>query len=82
MLGEDHSLVNEFPNLIDKITALNRTEESFATDAKRYHLLDTEIRKLELNSAPIDDEALHLLKHERVILKDSLYQSLTNQNSV
>ena len=62
MLGEDHSLVNEFPTHKDKIVGLTQSDTAFATQAKRYHLLDSEIRKLELNNAPIDDEAFHQLK--------------------
>jgi uncharacterized protein YdcH (DUF465 family) len=76
MLGEDHSLVNEFPTYKNKIAELNAMDESFASDAKRYHQLDSEIRKLELNNAPIDDQALHQLKHDRAVLKDVLYQCL------
>jgi uncharacterized protein YdcH (DUF465 family) len=78
MLGEDHSLVNEFPAHKDKISKLNKSDSIFADNAKRYHLLDSEIRKLELNNAPIDDEALHQLKQERAQLKDSLYLKITN----
>lgn len=39
---------------------------------------DEEIRKLELSNSPIDDEAMHQLKHERSELKDSLYQRILN----
>jgi len=76
MLGEDHSLINEFPSLKDKIVELNQTDSAFSVSAERYHVLDSEIRKLELNNAPIDDEALHQLKHERALLKDSLYMKI------
>lgn len=76
MLGEDHSLVNEFPSYKDKIAELNNSNVQFSGDAARYHSLDTEIRKLELNSAPIDDETLHQMKRERAELKDALYKKL------
>lgn len=78
MLGEDHSLVNEFPNYKDQISKLNNSNPTFAKNADRYHLLDSEIRKLELNNAPIDDEALHQLKQERALLKDILYRKIAN----
>ena len=78
MLGEDHSLVNEFPAHKDKIVALTQSDTAFAAQAKRYHLLDSEIRKLELNNAPIDDEAFHQLKFERAELKDMLYLMITH----
>ncbi|RBW42632.1 hypothetical protein DS885_15175 [Psychromonas sp. B3M02] len=77
MLGEDHSLLNEFPAHKDKIIELNQTDPAFASSAKRYHQLDSEIRKLELRNAPIEDEPFHQLKHERAGLKDSLYLQIT-----
>ncbi|MGY5452445.1 YdcH family protein [Agarivorans sp. MS3-6] len=76
MLGEDHSLAKEFPDFLDTITSLVKRDEAFAKDTKRYNALDKEIRVLELNGAPIDDEAMHQLKHDRSVLKDSLYQRL------
>jgi len=76
MLGENHALVKEFPEYQDAITSLTKSDEDFAKDTKDYDALDKEIRELELNGAPIDDEAMHLLKHKRAILKDALYQRL------
>lgn len=77
MLGEDHSLVKEFPAQQDKIDELIETDQDFANKAKRYHLLDEEIRSLELNNAPIDDNTLHQMKHERAELKDELYRTIS-----
>lgn len=76
MLGENHSLLNEFPSDKETIEQLTQSDPKFAEKAKKYHTLDTEIRKLELNSAPIDDEAMHQLKHDRAVLKDVLYQAI------
>jgi hypothetical protein len=77
MLGEDHSLINEFPEHQATIVELSKADPTFAKDAKQYNALDKEIRELELNGAPIDDEAMHQLKHNRAELKDALYQRLT-----
>lgn len=77
MLGEDHSLINEFPEHQATIVALCKTDPTFADSAKQYNALDKEIRELELNGAPIDDEAMNQLKHDRAELKDTLYQRLT-----
>ena len=76
MLGENHSLVHEFPEMKDKIAELAKTDDGFAADMKTYDNLDKEIRKLELKDSPIDDEAMHQLKHDRAELKDTLYQLL------
>ena len=79
MLGENHSLVNEFPEHKDIIVKLTKSDKSFAEDTKHYNALDKEIRMLELNGGPIDDEAMHQLKHQRAVLKDALYQRLVDE---
>ncbi|GIU41436.1 hypothetical protein TUM4438_05720 [Shewanella sairae] len=80
MLGEDHSLIHEFPEYQDIIVKLCQSDEAFAKDTKHYNALDKEIRNLELRGAPIDDEAMHQLKHDRAVLKDALYQQLNHFN--
>ncbi|GIU24027.1 hypothetical protein TUM4644_18160 [Shewanella colwelliana] len=79
MLGEDHSLINEFPEYQTVIVKLSQNDPAFLKGASRYNALDKEIRELELNGAPIDDEAMHLLKHDRAELKDSLFQRLKSE---
>ncbi len=76
MLGEDHSLINDFPEFKDAIAKLTESDETFRGDNKRYTALDKDIRTLELRGGPIDDHEMHKLKHDRAELKDSLYQRL------
>ena len=76
MLGEDHSLILEFPDYRELITKLSQDDRTFADDAASYNALDAEIRKLELKNAPIDDDAMRQLKVKRAELKDSIYQCL------
>ena len=76
MLGENHSLINDFPELQDVIIELLKSDDTFSQDNERYNVLDTEIRNLELEDSPIHDDAMHNLKHERSALKDSLYKRL------
>ncbi|MCW8348898.1 MULTISPECIES: YdcH family protein [Vibrio] len=76
MLGENHSLLKEFPDFQSTILELMKSDESFASTTKKYDALDKEIRVLELNGAPIDDAAMHQLKHERAVLKDVLHKHL------
>jgi uncharacterized protein YdcH (DUF465 family) len=78
MLGENHSLLNDFSEHQETINQLNSDNQAFANNAQRYHALDAEIRELELNNAPIDDENLHQLKKERAALKDMLYREILN----
>lgn len=76
MLGEKHSLLNDFPSLKNTIEVLLKNDASFAEENKRYNALDKEIRELELQDDPISDEAMHQLKHNRAVLKDDLYQKV------
>ena len=79
MLGEDHSLTNDFPEYLRTIAELNDSDTEFAKKADKYDKLDKEIRVLELKDAPISDEQMHQLKHERTELKDWLYERLQQE---
>ena len=76
MLGESHSLVNEFPTMINTIKKLVEIDQGFARDNKHYVALDKEIRDLELRDSPISDADMQLLKLHRTALKDALYERL------
>ena len=76
MLGEKHSLDNEFPEYHETIVMLTQNNESFAKETRHYDALDKEIRTLELNYAPIGDAAMQKLKLERAALKDELYEHI------
>jgi len=78
MLGEDHSLIKEFPEHKDAINGLARDNEDFARMMKDYNALDKEIRKLELRDSPISDEDMHKMKHDRAVMKDVLHKRLVS----
>ncbi|MDC5705431.1 YdcH family protein [Vibrio europaeus] len=73
MLGEDHSLLKEFPEYKDAILALVETNEDFALMMRNYNSLDKEIRTLELRDSPISDGEMHQMKHDRAEMKDALH---------
>ncbi|UUM31912.1 YdcH family protein [Vibrio japonicus] len=73
MLGEDHSLLSEFPEHQDTIKSLSRSDAAFMSDMKQYDLLDQEIRKLELRDSPVSDAAMLQMKHDRAAMKDGLH---------
>lgn len=77
MLGEEHTLAHDFPEHQDVIVQLSKSDELFAKDNKHYTSLDKEIRGLELRNSPIDDLEMQKLKHQRSMLKDSLYKRMT-----
>lgn len=76
MLGENHSLVCDFPTFAAKIKQRVDSDSDFAEKAKLYNNLDEEIRDLELQNSPIDDGSMHDKKRRRAELKDELYQQL------
>jgi uncharacterized protein YdcH (DUF465 family) len=73
MLGENHSLLHDFPDYKEQIQNLINNDSKFAEDTKRYNALDKEIRTLELRDSPIDDIEMHKLKARRAELKDELF---------
>jgi len=77
MLGENHALLVDFPEYQHQISLLTASDSEFAEDAKRYHLLDAEIRKLELRNSPTSDDFMLQAKLDRSALKDKLYQQFT-----
>jgi len=79
MLGENHSLLNEFPEFAALIKELTSSNQLFAERAKQYNELDDKIRKLELANSPIGDSEMQKMKHDRSQLKDVLYKTLSMQ---
>ncbi len=76
MLGENHSITNEFPDHLDTISQLAESDSSFAENVRNYNALDKEIRVLELQGSPIDDREMNALKHNRAELKDWLHSRI------
>lgn len=78
MLGENHSLLSEFPEFKELILTLVKDDDSFKSKMKLYDEIDKEIRVLELNGAPINDDEMHTLKVKRSQMKDELHEFLRN----
>ncbi|MDX1301630.1 YdcH family protein [Photobacterium sp.] len=78
MLGENHALFIEFPEMKNKIHQLKMTDENFRSMSERYHKLDHAIRGLEGNNVPTEDHHYVQLKMERVQLKDKILSILNN----
>ncbi|MEL7290377.1 MAG: YdcH family protein [Pseudomonadota bacterium] len=76
MLGEDHSLLKEFPEYKQTIITLAKSDETFDSLMREYNQLDKDIRKLELRDSPISDHEMLQLKHDRAEMKDKLHHYL------
>ncbi|WP_240464811.1 YdcH family protein [Paraferrimonas sp. SM1919] len=71
-----HALVVEFPEYIEVINELRRSDMWFAEKAKEYHQLDHKIVALEERDVPISDALFMALKSRRVHLKDWLFEQI------
>ena len=76
MLGEHHSLVQEFPEYKDKIHELKTSDPEFAKLFQKYDDIDKEIYRIEMQIENTSDEYIENLKIRRVQLKDQLYTML------
>jgi len=76
MLGEQHDLLHEFPELEGKIEEMRQANQPFAELMDQYDNLDARVRRLEELGTPVADETIEDLKKERLLLKDRLYQLL------
>ncbi|WP_144212458.1 YdcH family protein [Shewanella donghaensis] len=76
MLNENHALIFDFPEFKQDIVDLTHKDEAFKNLSKQYHLLDYEIRQLEVAGSPTDDEHMHQLKVNRANMKDDLFHQL------
>jgi uncharacterized protein YdcH (DUF465 family) len=80
MLGEHHSLINEFPEYKDRIHELKMNNRHFGRLSEKYESIDKEIFRIEEQIENTTDEHLEELKFKRVQLKDELYALLKNEN--
>ncbi|MFT6987842.1 MAG: hypothetical protein ACJAT7_003707 [Psychromonas sp.] len=76
MLNENHALIIDFPEFKLDIVHLNHSNLEFKEKAQQYHILDYDIRQLEIAGSPTDDKHMNELKHHRAQLKDLLYLQL------
>ena len=76
MLGENHSIHHEFPDLHEKIDLLSGEDPVFREQILEHDKLDKQIRGLEMRESPVADAQMETMKHQRLQLKDHIYQRL------
>ena len=69
-----HSLIVEFPELADSIHLLKANDAHFARLLAEHDAIDQKITRDEEKLEPLSDETLHVLKQQRMKLKDELYK--------
>ncbi len=72
----NHDLAHEFPEHLEKMRTLKTTDPHFAKLFDAYDDNNHAIKKYELGGAVISDEALELMKKQRLSTKDEIYQRL------
>jgi len=76
MTALHHDLAHEFPELRDKIHHMKIDNKHFAKLFDEYHMVNSEVIRLEAENIPVTDETFESLKKLRLSLKDNLYKML------
>ena len=76
MTIEHHDLHHEFPEFKETIHRLKLGNQHFAHLFDEYHLVTSEVEKLEGMGVPVSDAAFESAKKARLKLKDELYAML------
>ena len=71
-----HDLAHEFPEFRDKIHHMKMDNKHFAKLFDEYHMVNSEVIRLEAENIPVTDETFESLKKLRLSLKDNLYKML------
>ncbi|MBC7719723.1 MAG: DUF465 domain-containing protein [Chitinophagaceae bacterium] len=72
----NHDLAHEFPQHLEKMRALKASDAHFAKLFNAYDTDNHAVKNYETGAAVISDEALEVLKKQRLQLKDEIYQRL------
>lgn len=72
-----HELHEEFPEHVDRMTALKQSDAHFARLADAYHEVNRAIHRSETRIETLSDEAEETLRRDRVRLKDEIYAILS-----
>ncbi|MFM9836427.1 MAG: YdcH family protein [Methylophilaceae bacterium] len=78
MTAIHHDLAHEFPEFREKIHKLKMDDRHFAKMFDEYHLVNSEVIRLEGEKVPVTDESFEDLKKLRLSLKDKLYNMLNS----
>ena len=76
MTLENHSLINEFPEMRDRIHQLKTSDNHFARLFTEYDKVAHAVHRIESGVETAVDERLEELKKQRLILKDELFTIL------
>ncbi len=75
---ENHSLIQEFPELRDRIHEMKMSDTHFARLFDEYDVMEHNVHRIESGAEAASDERLEELKKQRLSLKDELFGLLKN----
>lgn len=71
-----HELAEEFPEHVEKMSALKQSDAHFAKLFDSYHEVNRTVHRAETNVEPMDGLAEIELRKERAALKDQIWSYL------
>ncbi len=78
MSNTPHELAEEFPEHVEKMSALKQSDAHFAKLADEYHDLNRQVHRAETNVEPMSELAEAELRKKRAALKDEIYGMLSS----
>ncbi len=76
-MSNHHPIIEEFPDIKDKIHSLKISNNHFRRLMEKYETIDKEIVSIEQEIHVSSDKYLEDLKKQRLQLKDEMYRILT-----
>ncbi|MDA7426152.1 YdcH family protein [Thalassococcus lentus] len=76
MSNTPHELAEEFPEFVEKMSALKQDDAHFAKLADEYHTLNRQVHRAETNVEPMEQLAEEALRKQRALLKDKIWGML------
>lgn len=73
---QNHSLIQEFPQMKERIRTLKQSDAHFARLFGEYDLAEHAVHRIESGAESASDERLETLKKQRLKLKDRLFAML------
>lgn len=77
MAHTPHELAEEFPEHVEKMSAMKLGDAQFAKLFEQYHEINRAIHRAETDIEPTDDFNMETMRKTRMVLKDEIYGMLT-----
>ena len=71
-----HELAEEFPDMVEQLSALRQSDAHFAKLSDDYHELNRALHRAETDVEPTSDDHMVDMRKKRMALKDEIYAYL------